>query len=98
MKSMAVMVNDTESMRLQIWDTSGQESFMSLIQTYFRNCQGAVIVFDLGQKDSVNGLPEIVEDFKNKCPEHAQSNIALIGNKVDSKEREFTTEEGRYLA
>ena len=31
MKSLAVMVNEMEAMRLQIWDTSGQENFFSLI-------------------------------------------------------------------
>ena len=65
------MVNETEAMRLQIWDTSGQETFFSLIQSYFRNCQGAVLVFDLHQRDTTAGLPEIVEDFRNKCPENA---------------------------
>jgi GTPase SAR1 family protein len=64
---------------------------MSLIQSYFRNCQGAVIVFDVCKKDSVIGLPEIVEDFKNRCPENAIDNIALIGNKVDQQNREIST-------
>jgi GTPase SAR1 family protein len=32
MKSVAVSVNQNEALRLQIWDTSGQETFFSLIQ------------------------------------------------------------------
>jgi small GTP-binding protein len=34
-------------MRLQLWDTAGQERFRSLIPNYIRDCQAALIVFDL---------------------------------------------------
>ena len=46
LKSLTLQVEDY-AVRLQIWDTQGQEQFFSLTRSYFRNCQGAVIVFDL---------------------------------------------------
>ena len=69
-----------------------------MIQSYFRNCQGAVLVFDLGRKETTAGLPEIVDDFRNKCPEMAQNNIVLIGNKLDQENRDVSTQEGKFLA
>lgn len=46
LKSLTLQV-ESQAVRLQIWDTQGQEQFFSLTRSYFRNCQGAVIVFDL---------------------------------------------------
>ena len=33
--------------KLCIWDTAGQEKFRSIVATYFKSCQGVVLVFDL---------------------------------------------------
>ena len=39
-----------------------------------------------------------MEAFKDKCPEHAQSNIVMIGNKCDLPDREVSMEEAEFLA
>lgn len=38
---------DEQLVRLQVWDTAGQENFNALTKQYFRGCHGAVAVFDL---------------------------------------------------
>ena len=51
LKTVTLRIHDTMA-RVNIWDTTGQEKFKSLTKGYFRNCQGAVIVFDLTKKES----------------------------------------------
>lgn len=38
---------DDRTVRLQLWDTAGQERFRSLIPSYIRDCDAAIIVYDL---------------------------------------------------
>jgi small GTP-binding protein len=81
--------------RVNIWDTTGQEKFRSLTKAYFRNCQGAVAVFDLTKKESLYSVETQIREFKNYCPEEAKENIVLVGNKVDlTDQRQVTFEEG----
>ena len=38
--------------KLQIWDTAGQEQFRSVIATYYRGADGVIVMFDLTSKKS----------------------------------------------
>lgn len=38
---------DNKSLRMQLWDTAGQERFHSLIPSYIKDCNAAVIVYDI---------------------------------------------------
>ena len=38
---------------LEIWDTCGEEKFMSLTKQYYNNSKGAIILFDLSKKESL---------------------------------------------
>jgi len=36
-----------EHIRVQIWDTVGQEEFLSLTKNYYRSCAAVLIVYDV---------------------------------------------------
>lgn len=38
--------------RLCIWDTAGQEKFRSIVATYFKSCEGVVMVLDMSDAGS----------------------------------------------
>ena len=84
--------------RVNIWDTTGQEKFKSLTKGYFRNCQGAVAVFDLTKRDTFYSLEASIKEFRLNCPQDAVDNIVMVGNKVDLYDkRQVTIEEALEL-
>jgi Ras-related protein Rab-2A len=94
----ARMVNlDDKLVKLQIWDTAGQESFRSITRSYYRGAAGALLVYDITRRDTFQHLSRWLEEAR----QHAQSNmvIMLIGNKNDLEHRRaVSTEEGKAFA
>eukprot|EP00798_Chlamydomonas_sp_ICE-L_P021017 gene21017-27882_t len=94
----ARMINiDNKQIKLQIWDTAGQESFRSITRSYYRGAAGALLVYDITRRETFNHLVSWLEDAR----QHANPNmtIMLIGNKSDlTHRRAVTTEEGEQFA
>ncbi|XP_057162428.1 ras-related protein Rab-2B isoform X2 [Ursus arctos] len=79
----ARMVNiDGKQIKLQIWDTAGQESFRSITRSYYRGAAGALLVYDITRRETFNHLTSWLEDAR----QHSSSNmvIMLIGNKREN--------------
>ncbi|KAF7639051.1 IPPc domain-containing protein [Meloidogyne graminicola] len=88
---------DGKQIKLQIWDTAGQESFRSITRSYYRGAAGALLVYDITRRDTFNHLTSWLEDAR----QHSNSNmvIMLIGNKSDLEaRREVKREEGETFA
>ncbi|CAD7700047.1 unnamed protein product [Ostreobium quekettii] len=94
----ARMINiNSKQIKLQIWDTAGQESFRSITRSYYRGAAGALLVYDITRRDTFNHLASWLEDAR----QHANQNmtIMLIGNKSDlNARRAVSTEEGEQFA
>lgn len=94
----ARMVNlDDKLVKLQIWDTAGQESFRSITRSYYRGSAGALLVYDITRRDTFQHLSRWLEEAR----QHAQDNmvIMLIGNKNDLEHRRTVSkEEGMEFA
>ncbi len=77
--------------KLQIWDSAGQEKFKSLIPNYIRGSSLVFIVYDITNRKTFDNLQNWI-DFINNIE---NSNIVIIGNKIDlENDRQVTTEEG----
>ncbi|XP_050920226.1 ras-related protein RABB1c-like [Lathyrus oleraceus] len=88
---------NNKPIRLQIWDTAGQEKFKSITTSYYRGAVGALLVYDITRRETFHHIAGWLEDLKR----HANSNMIfmLIGNKADlSKKRAVSTEEGEKFA
>ena len=91
-----VELKDERKFKLQIWDTSGQEKFMSLTKNYFRGCNAALFVFDVTNHTSFDNIPKWLNLYKDVNGEN--SKIVLIGNKIDLGDREVDKEEAEDFA
>jgi GTPase SAR1 family protein len=47
--SKIIFINEITSIKLQIWDTAGQESFRSIIKTFYRNANAILIVYNINE-------------------------------------------------
>ncbi|ORY93498.1 ras family-domain-containing protein [Syncephalastrum racemosum] len=91
-----VDVND-QRVKLQIWDTAGQESFRTITRSYYRGAAGALLVYDITRRDTFQNLSTWLEDVR----QHANPNtvIMVIGNKSDlESKRQVSREEGERFA
>ena len=85
-------VND-KVIKLQIWDTCGQEIYKSLISNFYRNSSLAVLVYAIDNKESFTHVENWLNDLKSQANEDVR--IFLVGNKSDLEEdRKVTKEEG----
>ena len=79
---------------VQIWDTAGNERYVSLSLMYLRGADGIVVGYDITNKETYVEARQRYVRITNQLPEN-KSVFMLIGNKVDREEvREVTTEEG----
>ena len=67
--------------KLEIWDTCGQESYRSLIKSFFTNSSLAIIVYAIDDLKSFNSVDEWIRQCKNLCS--PETKFVLIGNKAD---------------
>ena len=79
--------------KLQIWDTCGQELYRSLVTNFYRNCSLAIIVYSITSKESFESIEMWLKELRTHSNPDAK--VFLIGNKIDlENERQITKEEG----
>ena len=84
-----------KSIKLQIWDSAGQEKFRSLIPNYIRGASLIILVYDITNKTSFNNLNSWIEFINN----YESTTIIICGNKIDLKDkREVSYEEGEKFS
>ena len=77
--------------KLQIWDSAGQEKFKSLIPNYIRGSSLIFVIFDVSKKMSYDHLTDWIQFITNI---ENNSVIIIVGNKIDLKnDREVNKEE-----
>jgi len=88
---------DNRQIKLQIWDTAGQESFRSITRSYYRGAAGALLVYDITRRDTFAHLTRWLEEARQNGNENMT--IMLIGNKSDLEHRrQVSTDDGKKFA
>ncbi|EAX88661.1 small GTP-binding protein, putative [Trichomonas vaginalis G3] len=72
---------DGEMVKLNVWDTAGQEKFRSISRAYFREALVVLLVFDLTDKQSFEDINHWLSDVRQLCDPRAS--IMLVANKSD---------------
>ncbi|XP_039383232.1 ras-related protein Rab-10-like isoform X1 [Mauremys reevesii] len=95
-KVKTITFNDT-TVKLQIWDTAGQEQFHTISTSYFRGARGFILVYDITNSDSFQGITSWMKDIHEKADDEVD--IVLLGNKCDKEtERVIPKHRGEKLA
>lgn len=76
--------------KLQIWDTSGQERFRSLTQNFFRNANGVLFVYDITEKKSFDNIKEWMNVSQNT---ESDFKSLIVGNKCDLEDERKVSKE-----
>lgn len=81
-----------KQVKLQIWDTAGQESFRAITRSFYRNANGVILMYDLTRMESFESL----EDWLREIRLNSDTDIVvyLVGNMLDlaEEEREVNTD------
>ena len=83
-----------QNIKLQMWDTAGQEKYKGLIPSYVRNSSIVFLVYDISSKSSFDNIPNWIKFIKSI----ENTTLILCGNKIDLDKREVKKEEGEELA
>ena len=85
------------TVRFQIWDTAGQERYRSLAVMHYRDADVALIVYDISNRKSFEGLNDWLKELNEKAPKDILT--FFVANKSDMVEKEeVKLEEGRKFA
>ncbi len=91
-----ILIN-SKVIKLQIWDTAGQEEFKAMTRSYYRSSAAALVVFDLTRKETFRNVARWIEDVKNNSNKDVI--MVLVGNKCDMlSERMVSRDEALKLA
>ena len=93
-----IEINEDRKVKLQIWDTAGQEKYRALAKMFYQNASAAILVYDITTTTSFQAIKEYwADEIKNNSPEDIV--IAVVANKSDEYLRQSVpTEEGKEIA
>lgn len=78
--SKLMKVKNTD-LKLQIWDTAGQESFRSITRGYYRSAAAALLVYDITNVQSFKNVSKWLEEARMYGNPNLE--VILVGNKSD---------------
>ena len=93
--------------KLQVWDTIGQERFVSICMSYSKGVSIIFLVYDVMDKLSFNNIENwydrILHELRDKFSDSSNKNnspiIILVGTKTDDNaRREVTYDQGKSMA
>ena len=86
------IVLKNKKVRIQIWDTAGQEKYKAITRNLFLKVMGTIIIYDITNKNTYNNLQNWINLIKEECGKHMR--ILIVGNKSDlDSQREVSKED-----
>ncbi|CAK80875.1 unnamed protein product (macronuclear) [Paramecium tetraurelia] len=92
--SKTVEIDQNSKIKLQIWDTAGQESFRSIVRSFYRNVTAVFLVYNITRRETLEKLDGWLKEAK----ENAAPNIVtvLVGAQNDlDDQRQVSYDEGK---
>ena len=97
LKYKELKLKNGEIIKVKIYDTAGQERFISIASNYLKKANGILLVYDITNESSYDNISNWLEQINSKSDNERP--IILIGNKSDMvNERVISKEKGEELA
>ena len=77
------IVIDGKRIKLQVWDTGGQDRFKTITKAYYRGAMGIILVYDVTDETSLLNIKEWIDDIKTSITSDTTSDIVIVANKCD---------------
>ena len=77
-----------KDIKLNIWDTAGQEKFRSITLNFYKGVDGIILVFDITDENSFTNIPHWIRQIKLYASENCA--MVLLGNKCDMMDRKIS--------
>jgi len=90
------MLLDGKNIKLQIWDTAGQEQYRSITSGFLKGAMGILLVYDVSNKSSFDHIVAWLDFIKTNAPENVIT--ILIANKCDINDRKVDANQAQQLA
>ena len=81
---------------VSIWDTAGQESYRTIVPLYFRGASIAIVVFDITNRKTLEGVDFWVNTLKENLGNDVV--ISLCANKMDLEQDRAVDDEEILVA
>ncbi|KAF5300753.1 hypothetical protein FQA39_LY10998 [Lamprigera yunnana] len=95
-KTKRLIINN-DLVKLAIWDTAGQERFRTLTPSYYRDAQGAILVYDVCNYSTLSKLETWLHELEIYSTKRNLIKM-VVANKIDMDTREVSREEGLHFA
>ena len=92
-----ITLENNRKIRIQIWDTAGEDRFRSITRNYYKGAHGIVLIYDVTDQQSFQHIKDWVDKIKEESKEGVI--IYLVGNKIDLiDKRIITNADGKKLS
>jgi len=76
---------DEKRIAIQLWDTAGQERFRSMATSYFRRCDGVILVYDSTYERSFLNVREWIDTINDSTSKKVS--VMIVANKIDLRDQ-----------
>ena len=93
----AMKLKSGKKIKLQIWDTAGQDRFRAITKNYYKGSHGIILIYDVTSLQTFENIKTWVSQIR----EEASPNVVIyiVGNKIDiEEERKVNKVDGQSLA
>ena len=89
-KNTSIKING-KNIKLQIWDTAGQEKYRALTRSFLIKAQGILALYDITNHTSFDNLQSWLTLIKEEC--YVDIPVIIVGNKMDLEEKRIVDKE-----
>jgi Ras-related protein Rab-8A len=92
-----ITLENNKIVKLQIWDTLGQDRYRSITRNYYKGAHGIILIYDITERKSFDSVSNWVKTIREEAD--VKVVIVLAANKCDfEQKRQVSKEEGEKLA